>query len=196
MATPLSCQQFSGTHGIASEAYLTTEANGRRIDQRATAVEWEVTAGDLGEMIDWTENTTAEDNGHEAIITGAQAGALDATEGVVYNGQGTHVVVKLNAMTLGEGTIISAEEDLVTMALFRNSEVVWMADEGFITMAEEIAVDMNFDTDPIPVVTNDVLRLCIVQGLNAPGDAIAAAEDGIGWELTEEDGDISVISVA
>ena len=79
MATPLSSQQFSGTHGIASEAYLLTEANGRRLDQRSVAVEWEVTAGDLQELIDWTESATAEDNGHEAIITGAQAGALDAT---------------------------------------------------------------------------------------------------------------------
>ena len=188
----LSCQEVTSTHGIASEVYTLTEANGRRLDQRSVAVEWEVTAP--AELIDWTEDTTAEDNGHEAIITGAQAGSLDNTEGLVYVGAApTQVRVVATNIDVAEGTIILEEEDLVSVTLFRNSEAVWHSDEGFVTI-EEAATEFNFDAGPISLVENDVLRLCATLGLNALGQEVA--EDGIQVEIAEEVGELVIMSYA
>lgn len=191
LATSLKISHVEAAHGIASETYTLTEANGRRLDQRSVAVEWEVT--DLTNSPDWTENTTAEDNDHENVDFG-QDGALNGTEGVVYNGPtGAAVRVAMTNIDVSEGTIVLEEEDLACVTLFKNSELVWYADEGFVTI-EEGAVEFNMDTDPIYLTEGDVFRLCITAGLRAPGDG--AFEDGVQLEIAEEVGEISITSMS
>ncbi len=190
-ATALHVHHSEASHGIASETYTLTEANGRRLDQRSVAVEWEVF--DLTNSPDWTENTTAEDNDHENANF-PQSGSLNGSEGLVYNGpSGAAVRVTVANMDVAEGTIVLAEEDLACLTLFKNSELVWYADEGFVTI-EEGNVEFNMDTDPIYLTEGDALRLCLTAGLRAPGDGVFT--DGVQLEIAEEVGEISITSMS
>lgn len=124
----------------------------------------EVTITDDGEVQDWTYSATAEDNG--------TAGNLDGQEGVIYSGpDGNYFRVKATNVDFLEHGITPPEAaDTACMALFKNSEVVALADEGYNEHDAEIAVEYNVDAVVGPFNEGDVLRIGAVFTGEADGD--------------------------
>lgn len=112
----------------------------------------------------WVYSGTTEDNG--------TAGNLDGEQGLTYSGpSGVQVQVTVRDVDTIEHAITPPEStDKACLCIFKNSEVVGYADEGFTAHASEIAVEWNASTE---VVLNegDVLRvgMCF-QGEEADAD--------------------------
>lgn len=104
------------------------------------------------EAADWTYSAIAEDNG--------TAGALDGQPGVIYNGpSGNAVRVQVTNYDVLEHAITAPEAtDRAVMCVFKNSDIVAYADEGFSAVASEIAVEFNVDT-VVMVNESDVIRV-------------------------------------
>lgn len=117
------------------------------------------------EALDFTYSATAEDNG--------TAGALDAQPGVIYNGpNGNYVRVKIANHDVVEHAIITVPEatDTVTLAVYKNSELAALSDEGY-TAQNEIAIEFNLDAIVGPLNTNDVIRVALLAG--GKGESVA-----------------------
>ncbi len=104
-------------------------------------------------LADWTYSATAEDLG--------TAGILDGQPGLIYNGPGTAVQVRVRNFDTLEHAITAPEAaDTAVMAIYKNSVLVAYADEGYSTHAAEIAVEFNVDTY-VSVVESDVIRVAV-----------------------------------
>jgi len=127
------------------------------------AVPVTINAALLADSPDWTYSATAEDNG--------TAGNLDAQPGLTYSGPGTnHFRVQVTDFDVIEHGITPPEAtDTSVMILAVNSETVAFSDEGFTTVAAEIAVEHNVDTI-VTLNEGDVLRVGMAFTGEATGD--------------------------
>jgi len=129
----------------------------------AEAVPVTIDSAILGDSPDWTYSATAEDSG--------TAGILDAQPGLTYSGpSGVGYRVNVTNFDTIEHAITPPEAtDTAVMALYKNSDLVAYADEGFTAHASEIAVEFNVDTY-IQLNENDVLRVGIAFSGEADAD--------------------------
>ncbi len=118
-----------------------------------------VTMTGIADAPDWTYSATTEDNG--------TAGNLDGQPGLTYSGPTTnHFRVKItNFDTIEHAITLPEATDKAVMAIYKNSEVIDFADEGFTAHASEIAVEFNIDTVAV-LQEGDVLRV----GMNFTGE--------------------------
>jgi hypothetical protein len=106
----------------------------------------------------------AEDNG--------TAGALDGEPGIVYVGEATQAVrVSVRDLDITGGTIAPEATDEATVAVYKNSELVTYADEGFVNELDAVTYEMNIDTVVDAVVPGDVIRV-VLQAGDATTEAI------------------------
>lgn len=120
----------------------------------------------------FTYSATAEDNG--------TAGILDGQPGLIYNGEAGAVSVSVrNFDTLEHAITLPEATDKAALAIYKNSDVVAFADEGYSTHAAEIAVEGNVDTY-VSLVEGDVLRV----GVAFTGEEADADLDLAPGELT------------
>ena len=133
----------------------------------AEALEFTLDSAALADSPDWTYSATAEDAG--------TAGDLDGQPGLIYNGpSGNQVRVSIANFDTIEHAITPPEAtDKAVMTVFKNSEVVDYADEGFSTHAGEAATEFNIDTLVAPVNEGDVIRV----GLSFSGEEADADLD-------------------
>ncbi len=113
---------------------------------------------DGANLSDFVYSATAEDNG--------TAGILDAQPGITYGGpDGGYVRVTLKNVDVLEHAIIAVPEatDTVALAVYKNSELQDVGDEGFATQ-NEIAIEMNMDTIVGPLANGDVIRVALARG--------------------------------
>lgn len=113
------------------------------------------TLAEVGELSDWTYAEAAEDNG--------TAGILDGQDGVTYNGpNGNYFRVAITNVDTIEHAITAPEAtDKAALALYKNSELVAVGDEGLNAHASEAAVENNLDTLVGPFNEGDVLRVAL-----------------------------------
>ncbi len=131
------------------------------------AVPVTIDAALLADSPDWTYSATAEDKG--------TAGNLDGQPGLVHNGPTNHYRVQVTDFDTIEHAITAPEAtDTAVMAIFKNSEVVDYADEGFSTHAGEAATEFNIDTI-VTLDESDVLRVGMVFTGEADADLDLAA---------------------
>jgi hypothetical protein len=141
---PLRGQQV---YGVVPEAALVEPGT-----NEAEAVPVTIDSAILGDSPDWTYSATAEDNG--------TAGILDGQPGLTYSGpSGVNFRVNVTNFDTVEHAITAPEAaDKAVMALYKNSEVIDYADEGFTEHDAEIATEFNIDT-LVVLNENDVLRV-------------------------------------
>lgn len=121
---------------------------------------------------DFSYSATAEDLG--------TAGALDLEPGFIYSGPpGNHVRVKFTGLDLSAGTIAPEAADTVAAVLYKNSEIVDYADEGFVAELDTATHEMNIDTVVGPLKTGDVLRV----GLKGGGEETVDVDVALGGTL-------------
>jgi len=127
------------------------------------AVPVTINAALLADSPDWTYSATASDAG--------TAGVLDGQPGLTYSGPGTnHFRVQVTDFDVVEHGITAPEAtDTSVMILAVNSEIAAFSDEGFTTVAAEIAVEHNVDTI-ITLDAGDVLRVGVQFTGEANGD--------------------------
>lgn len=125
---------------------------------------------DSGSNPDMTYSATAEDNG--------TAGALDGEPGVIYSGPaGATNALRVTAKNVDvtEGTIAPEATDLVSVGVAVNSDIVAIADEGFVAQTGS-ALEFNVDTI-VAVNTSDVVRLVLL--------AQSSGENAQDWDVAE-----------
>lgn len=143
-------------HGVIPEAVLVEPGA-----NKAEAVP--VTMSNIADTPDWTYSATSEDNGTVGILDGQAGLTYSGPGGVGFRVNVTNFDTIEHAITLPEAT------DTATMALYKNSDVVAYADEGFTAHASEIAVEFNVDTY-IQLDEGDVLRVGVAFTGEVDGD--------------------------
>ncbi|MCP4899903.1 MAG: hypothetical protein GY906_23290 [bacterium] len=87
---------------------------------------------------DWTYSATAADN------PDAGAGDLDGQPGLIFNGPdgGVAAVVSFTDLTIDPGTAAPDAADRYTLSVYKNSELVAQADEGFLAVAGPVTFSL------------------------------------------------------
>lgn len=116
-------------------------------------------------------SATAEDNGI--------AGILDLEPGLVFAGPtGLYTTAKVEVVSVSilEGTIAPEATDEVTLAIFVNSAIWAIADEGYVTAGgnSEVATEFNVSAS-VALTELDVVRVAV---LTVNGD-----EAGQDWDI-------------
>jgi hypothetical protein len=87
-------------------------------------------------------------------------GGLDGQPGIIYTGPGATVVVEVSDYDLMEGSGENPDfgVDYITLAVFKNSELVGDADEGLQNLALETPHEFNAEVT-VTLAPGDVLRV-------------------------------------
>ena len=137
-----------------------------------------------GKITNGTEfeyQAVAEDNG----IVDAGLSFLDDEPGVVYRGPiGLFTVVKVRVtdVDIQEGAIaVPDDEDTVTLALFVNSTLWAIADEGFApneSFDVGTPVEFNISQTDLALTEDDVIRVVLL--------GVEANEETLDWDVSNE----------
>lgn len=133
--------------------------------------------GKLTQGTEFEYSAIASDNGI--------AGMLSGEPGVVFRGPAglyTVVLAKVSGVHIQEGSItLPNDEDTVTLALFVNSALWAIADEGFSpeeSMDTETGVVFNISETPLALTEADVIRVVAL--------GVEANEETLDWDIGDE----------
>ncbi len=139
-----------------------------------------LTVTDATNPIDWTYNSSTEDNTTDIHSPGEDTPPeeMDDQPGLLYNGpSGVSVNVVVRNLDVSEGSIIApAATDRVNAVVFLNSTVMISSDEGSqVEVDTETAVEFNVKGTIHNIQENDVIRFG-VQGVG---------ESSVDWSIAE-----------
>lgn len=145
-AEKLSTPEVTGTSEVAADATL--------VDEAATVIP--LNAPTFNPHFSFSES--AENNGGEVAVNGHD---LDETDGYVYSGPGGAVQVVASIVS-GPGEIAPGATNTMTVALFKNNDIVGYAEEGVVSELDAAEPTWNINTY-VPLVEGDVLHFAGVQ---------------------------------
>ena len=130
--------------------------------------------------LELTYSATAENRGG--------GGLHDNLPGVIYEGPAEvwrEVNVEVTRLDVNEGTAIAPEAtDAVTVALYLNSALVALADEGFqATVGEQSTLEFNVEANML-LTDLDVVRFCIVSPEGTEASTEFTVTEGGEWVIT------------
>ena len=116
----------------------------------------------------------------ETTEDGGIVGAHDNTDGIQLECAGEYyreVAVEVTNLDVSEGAITIPEEgDAVTLVLYKNSQIVAVADEGFVQDVDTgIAVEFNLEA-VLSMTDLDVLRFALIS---------PAGDETVDWDVAE-----------
>ncbi len=173
MATPL-----RSTFGLAGDFPAATE----RVtgDGVAIGLALTVDASPGYDGLEWTYSATAENRGG--------GGLHDDLPGVIFEGPSEvwrEVAIEVTGLDINEGTIIAPEgTDAVTLALYLNSALVAISDEGFSsTIGEPSTLEFNLEA-VIQVTDLDVIRFAVLSPEGTEASTEYVITEGGEWVVT------------